>query len=71
MILQNVGAFESKEPPMVMTTKDNCNKPHHSENLSIWFSQSVQHYRKCIMNTELGHQHFQKYNPAIFTKKQQ
>ena len=32
---------------MVMKTKDNRNKPHHSERLSIWFSQS-----KCIMNTK-------------------
>ena len=39
IILQNVRAFETKEPRMVMKTKDNRNKPHHSEHLSIWFSQ--------------------------------
>ena len=37
---------------MVMKTKDNRNKPHHSERLSIWFSQSVQHRTKSIMNTK-------------------
>ena len=47
---------------MVMKTKDNRNKQHHSEHLSIWFSQSVQHRTKCIMNTELRHLHFQKSN---------
>ena len=52
---------------MVMKTKDNRNKPHHSEHLSIWFSQSVQHRTKCTMNTELRHLHFQRYNPAVFT----
>ena len=52
---------------MAMKTKDNRNKPHHSEHLSIWFSQSVQHRTKCIMNTELRHLHFQRYNPAVFT----
>ena len=31
MILQNVPAFKSKEPPMVMKKKDNRNKPHHCE----------------------------------------
>ena len=67
MILQNVHAFKSKEPPTVMKTKDNRNKPHHSEHLSIWFSQSVQHRTKCIMNTELRHLHFQRYDPAVFT----
>ena len=67
MILQNIRAFESKEPPMVMKTKDNHNKPRHSEHLSIWFSQSVQHCTKCIMNTELRHLHFQRYHPAVFT----
>ena len=36
---------------MVMKTKDNRNKPHHSERLSIWYSQSVQHRTKCIINT--------------------
>ena len=66
-ILQNVHAFKSKEPPTVMKTKDNRNKPHHSEHLSIWFSQSVQHRTKCIMNTELRHLHFQRYDLAIFT----
>ena len=50
-----------------MKTKDNRNKPHHSEHLSIWFSQSVQHRTKCIMNTELRHLHFQRYDPAVFT----
>ena len=30
IILQNVRSFESKEPAMVMKTKDNHNKPHHS-----------------------------------------
>ena len=52
---------------MAMKTKDNGNKPHHSEHLSIWFLQSVQHCTKCIMNTELRHLHFQRYNPAVFT----
>ena len=52
---------------MVMKTKDDRNKPHHSEHLSIWFSQSVQHRTKCIMNTELRHLHFQRYSPAVFT----
>ena len=65
-ILQNVHAFKSKEPPTVMKTKDNRNKPHHSEHLSIWFSQSVQQRTKCIMNTELRHLHFQRYDPAVF-----
>ena len=37
---------------MVMKTKDNRNRPHHSEHLSIWFPQSVQHRTKCIMNTK-------------------
>ena len=37
---------------MVMKTKDNRNKPHHSEHLSIWFSQSVQHRTKCIISKE-------------------
>ena len=50
---------------MVMKTKDNRNKPHHSEHLSIWFSQSVQNPRKCIMNTELRHLHFQKSNTGV------
>ena len=67
MILQNVCAFGSKERPMLMKTRNNRNKPHHSEHLSIWFSQSVQHHTKCIMNTELRHLHFQRYNPAVFT----
>ena len=49
---------------MVIKRKDNHNKPHHSEHLSTWFSQSVQHRRKCIMNTELRHLHFQRYNNA-------
>ena len=67
MILQNVRAFESKEPPMVMKTKDNRNKLHHSEHLSMWFSQSVQHRTNGIMITELRYLHFQRYNPAVFT----
>ena len=50
---------------MVMQTKDNRNKPHHSEHLSIWFSQSVQHHTKCRMNTELRHLHFQKSNTGV------
>ena len=50
--LQNVGAFQSKEPPIVMKTMDNRNKPHQSEHLSIWFFQSVQHCTKCITNTK-------------------
>ena len=50
---------------MVMKTKDNRNKPHYSEHLSIWFSQSVQHGTKCIMNTELRHLHFQKSNTGV------
>ena len=50
---------------MVMKTKDNRNKPHHSEHLSICFSQSVQHRKKCIMNTELRHLHFQKSNTGV------
>ena len=37
---------------MVMETKDNRNKPQHSEHLSIWFSQSVQQRTKSIMNTK-------------------
>ena len=37
---------------MVMKTKNNCNKPHQSEHLTIWFSQSVQHRTKYIMNTK-------------------
>ena len=37
---------------MVMKAKDNRKKLHHSEHLSIWFSQSVQHRTKCRMNTE-------------------
>ena len=49
---------------MVMKTKDNRNMHHHSEHLNIWFPQSVQHRRKCIMNTELRHLHFQRYNDA-------
>ena len=49
---------------MVMKTKDNRNKPHNSEHLSIWFSQSVQHRRKCIMNTELRHLHFHRCKNA-------
>ena len=52
---------------MVMKTKDNRNKPDHSEDLSIWFSQLVQHRTKCLMNTELSHLHFKRYNPAVFT----
>ena len=52
---------------MVVKTKNNRNKPHHSEHLSIWFSQSVQHHTKCIMNKELRHLHFQRYNPVVFT----
>ena len=52
---------------MVMKTKDNRNKPDHSEDLSIWFSQSVQHRTKCVMDTELRHLHFKRYNPAVFT----
>ena len=67
MILQNVRATESKDPPMVMKTKDNRNKPHHLEHLSIWFSQSVQHRTKCIMNAKLRHLHSQRYFPAAFT----
>ena len=67
MILQNVCAFKSKKPPTVMETKDNRNEPHHSEHLSIWFSQSVQHRTKCIMNRELRHLHCQRYDPAVFT----
>ena len=66
MLLQNVRAFKSKQPPTVMKTKDNRNKPHHSEHPSIWFSQSVQHRTKCIMNTELRHLHFQRYDPDAF-----
>ena len=50
---------------MVMKTKDNRNKPHHSEHLSIWFSQSVQHRTKCIMTTELRHLHFRKSNTGV------
>ena len=50
---------------MVMKTKDNRNKPHHSEHLSIWFSQSVQHRTRCIMNTEVRHLHFQKSNAGV------
>ena len=52
---------------MVMKTKDNRNKPHHSEHPSIWLSQSVQHRTKCTMKTELRHLHFQRCNPAVFT----
>ena len=52
---------------MLMKTKDNRNKLHHSERLSIWFSQSVLHRTKCIMSTEVRHLHFQKSNPAVFT----
>ena len=37
---------------MVMKIKDDHNKPHHSEKLSISFSQSVQHRTRCIMNTK-------------------
>ena len=65
MILQNVRAFESKEPPMLMKTKDNRNKPQHSEHVSIWFSQSLHLRTKCIMNTELRHLHFQKSNTGV------
>ena len=52
---------------MVMKTKDNRNNLHHSEHLSIWFSQSVQHRTKCMMNTEIRHLHLQRYNPAVLT----
>ena len=52
---------------MVMKKKDNRNKPHHSEHLTIWFSQSVPHHTKCIINTELRHLQFQRYNSAVFT----
>ena len=45
---------------MIIKTKDNRNEPHHSERLSIWFSQSVQHRTKCVMNT--------KTNTAFGTK---
>ena len=37
---------------MVMKTKDNRNKPHQSEHLTIWLSHSVHHRTKCTMNTK-------------------
>ena len=56
---------------MVMKTKDNPNKPHHSEHLSIWFSQSVQHHTRCIMNTKKKPSFWEKQRQllAIFERK--
>ena len=50
---------------MVVKTNDNHSKPHHSEHLNSWFSQSVQHRTKCIMNTDLRHLHFEKSTTGV------